>query len=77
MGVVSFVRFMFSSFSKCQKYIWYQAKKFLFLLVVFTLEMFVESYWIPHGSLTLCLCQNVDIQHFRSFPGRALSQALT
>lgn len=77
LRAVFFVCFTFYSFSKCQKYIWYQDKKFLLRLVVFTLEMFVEGYWIPPGSLTLCLCQDVDIQVFRIFPGCALSQALT
>lgn len=28
----------------CQKYIWYQDKKFLFLLAVLTLQTFAEGY---------------------------------
>lgn len=33
----------------CQKYIWYQEEKFLFLLAVLTLETFAEGYETPPG----------------------------
>lgn len=55
VGVVSAETVFFSFFplsvpsQNCQKYIWYQDKKFLFLLAVLTLQTFGEGYETPPG----------------------------